>query len=150
MLIIPFLAFNACSKAKDERQVSKAGSPEREFVELIRKGTLTEFPSSTIGEAFDSYKYLTGKDWKAHTLKSGHVTVDFSGWFKGDLTDDEHNRGVEKKGLEVKFVIDPNGVYYAFMVTKIEELTDGTVVRTPYNDIKGVLTAIYSNHKINI
>lgn len=151
IIIILSLAFNACSKAKDEKPLKKADTPNGGLVEVIKKGKLADFQSVTIGEAFDSYKYLIKKDWKANILKSGHVTVDFTGWFEdSELNDEDIKRGVKEKGLEVKFVIEPNGLYYAFMVSKMELISDGSILKSEYPDINGILKKIYSNEKIRI
>lgn len=151
IIIILSLALNACSKAKDEKPLKKTDTPNGGLIEVIKNGKLAAFQSVTIGEAFDSYKYLIKKDWKANILKSGHVTVDFTGWFEdSELSDEDKRRGVNGKGLEVKFVIEPNGVYYVFMVSKMELISNGSIMKSEYPDINTILKKIYSKEKIQI
>jgi hypothetical protein len=116
---------------------------------VIKNGKLANFQSITIGNAFDSYMYLTKKEWKQTSLKSGHITVEFIGWFEpGTLNDKDMKNGITGRGLEVMFVVNPDGSYYVFMVSMLEAKSDGNVDRHQLNDIAGILAKIYANTKI--
>lgn len=121
------------------------------LTKAIKEGRLTDYKSKTIGKAFDSYKYLIKKEWKATIFKSKHVTVDFIGWFKPEtLSDKDINDGITGRGINVKFVIEPDGSYYVFMVLKIESKSDGKVYGYQLQDSAGILANIYANKKIKL
>ena len=136
-------------------QSTEAKTPNAGLVDAIKKGKLANYQSKTIGNAFDSYKYLTKKEWMASTLKSRHITVDFIGWFEpnawfdpNSLTDKDIKNGITGRGINVKFVIEPNGSYYMFMVLKIESRSDGKVYGYELQNSAGILANIYANKKI--
>lgn len=148
LVIALSLAISACSNARDEKP-QDTGISDNGLIGVIKKGSLVDFRSPTIGEAFDAYEYLIDKEWRATPLKSGHVTVDFTGWFRDfELNDIDKKSGVKKKGLEVVFVIEPSGAYYVFMVSVQELMVDGGIRKLQYPDIKGILTKIYANERI--
>jgi len=84
----------SCAKAPDKEQADKSGKPgETEpssggLVDFIKKSKLVNFQSSTIGNAFDSYKYLNNKDWKIKQ-EGTNFTVSFLGWFGPDALKEE-------------------------------------------------------------
>lgn len=161
-LIIGLAFFaGACSKAgKDSSSKQNVEKPAQHsgaettnsgLIDVIKNGKLVNFQSITIGNAFDSYKYLTKKEWKATSLKSHAITVDFTGWFEpGTINDKDKQDGITAKGLNVKFVIEPNGSYYVFMVTKLESKSDGKIYGTELQDNAGILASIYANKKISL
>jgi hypothetical protein len=136
-------------KVEKSGQQSEAESAVVGIVDFIKKQKLVNFKSTTIGHAFDSYRYLTKKEWKAAVLQSRHVTVDFTGWFEREtLSDKDIRDGITGRALEIKFVIEPNGSFYVFMVSKIESKSDGKVYRFQSDDIAGILDNIYANKNI--
>ena len=135
--------------AEKSAQSSGAEKENDGLVNAIKKGKLANYQSTTIGIAFDSYKYLTKKEWKSESLKSRHFTVDFTGWFGPDtLNDSDIKNGVTGKGINVKFVINTDGSYYVFMVSKIESSSDGKVSVYELQDSAGILANIYADKKI--
>ncbi len=162
MIIGVFLFVASCTKEGAESpdkninnkppEISSAEQPKDSgLVKVIKAGRLTNYKSKTIGKAFDSYSYLTKKEWKATALKSKHITVDFFGWFKPEsLSGKNVKDGITCRGINVKFVIEPNGAYYVFMVSKIESKSDGKIYGYPLQDINGVLASIYANKKIRL
>jgi glycine dehydrogenase subunit 1 len=64
------------------------------------------------------------------------------------LTDKDVRNGITGRGLEVIFVVNPDGSYYVFMVSMLEAKSDGNVDRHQLNDIAGILANIYANTKI--
>lgn len=140
-------AANTADKSNSEKPAPKATNSA--FVDIIRNQRMSNFRSVTIGNAFDSYKYLTNKEWKSASMKSGQITVDFTGWFEPDaLNKKDVSNGVTGKGLDVMFVIEPNGSFYVFMVSKLEARTDGKIYQSQLDDTTAILTKIYSNQKI--
>lgn len=159
LIIGLIVSAGACVKEEtdrsDKRKVEKPGqragaeTANTGIVEFIKKQKLVNFQSTTIGNAFDSYEYVTKKEWEAAFLQSGHVTIDFSGWFEPKtLSDNDSKDGVTGRGIVITFVIEPNGSFYAFMVSKIESRSDGKIYRYQVNDIAGMLDKIYANKKI--
>jgi len=120
------------------------------IVEILKNRKLANYPSVTIGNAFDSYKFLVKKEWKLETRKSGQFTVEFTGLLEPNtLNDNDRKDGVTSKGIIVTFIIEPNGSFYVFMVSKIESRSDGNVYRNQVNDIAGILADIYANRKLS-
>ncbi len=161
ILMIATLLSGACAKegtdSLDKRDIENnrrhngTETAEAGLVAFIKKQKLVKFQSDTIGNAFDSYRYLMKKEWKETALKSRHITVDFTGWLElSALNDSDRKEGITGRGLEVKFVIEPNGSYYVFMISKIESRSDGKVSRYQQDDIAGILSRIYANKEIRL
>ena len=169
VLLVSLVTVFACACAKESPKVPDKLNTEKPaqstvaeeatdgLVNAIKKGKLANYQSTTIGNAFDSYKYLTKKEWKTSSLKSGQITVDFIGWFEPDawfdpnsLTDKDLKDGITGRGINVKFVIEPNGSYYVFMISKIESKSDGKVYGFELQDSAGILANIYANKKISL
>ncbi len=152
------LLVSACTKeaanTSDKRNTERPGGTETasiSLVDVIKKQKLANYQSTTIGNAFDSYRYLTKKEWKAESLKSRHFTVDFSGWFEHPtLNEEDLKDGITARGLEVKFVVEPDGSFYVLMVSKIESRSDGKMYRYQLQDGTGILASIYANRKIEL
>jgi hypothetical protein len=163
VLLVSLVTVFACACAKESPKVPDKLNTEKPaqstvaeeatdgLVNAIKKGKLVNYQSTTIGNAFESYKYLTKKEWKSESLKSRHFTVDFTGWFGPDtLNDSDIKNGVTGKGINVKFVINTDGSYYVFMVSKIESSSDGKVSVYELQDSAGILANIYANKKISL
>lgn len=152
LVIVATVFVGACAKKGDKPNPGQRSGTETAnlgLVNAIKKGKLINYQSTTIGDAFDSYKYLTKKEWKAAILKSRHMTVDFTGWFEPDtLNDKDIKDGIRGRGIDVKFVINPDGSYYVFMVLKIESKSDGKVYGYELRESAGILANIYANKKI--
>jgi hypothetical protein len=158
LVIVAMLFFGACKKQTPDNkqnfdksgQQSGAETTKDRLVEAIKKQKFSNLQSNTIGNAFDSYKYFTKKEWKSESLKSGQFMVDFIGWFDPDtLNDKDVKDGITGRGLDVKFVIEPNGSsFYVLMILKIETKSDDKLYQSQLNDIGSILTNIYANKKI--
>ena len=131
MLVCGVVVFESgCSRDTAERstppQVIDPATPNAGVIVALRKGTLKNFPSKTIGEAFDGYDRLIEKEWKAYLRSGGMFSIDFTGWLKPeDLNEQDRRNGIVKKGLGVAFIINVNGSYYASAATVIEGREDG-------------------------
>ena len=162
ILVLVVIVFSgACTKespkvhdkqnAEKSAQSSGAEKENDGLVNAIKKGQLVNYQSTTIGNAFDSYKYLTKKEWKSESLKNQYITVDFIGWFESDtLNENDIKAGVTGKGLDVKFVINPDGTYYVIMVSKLEAKSDGKIYGEELKNITDILAKIYANKKISL
>lgn len=161
MIICLTVFVSACVKEKDEipdkqkndylNQHKESMSSGIGFVDVIKRKKLIKYQSATIGDAFDSYRHLTKKEWKESPSKSGYVTVDFTGWFESSvLNDTDIKNGVTDRGINVKFVIEPNGTFYAFMASKIEVMSDGKIFAFQLGDMDGILASIYANRSIKL
>ena len=119
------------------------------MVTALKKNKLADFQGATIGEAFDSYRYLKQKEWKSEELKSGQSVVDYTGWFEArTLNDQAVKAGVAGRGLDVKFVIEASGKYYVLMISMLETRSDGTTSRYRIDNTAGILGKIYDNQEI--
>ncbi len=56
---------------------SRAGDSTSEYVTAIKESTMTDYPSQTVGEAFESF--FADPEWKSFTSKDGEIIVEFNG-----------------------------------------------------------------------
>ncbi|UPU36734.1 hypothetical protein M1B72_03220 [Geomonas paludis] len=120
------------------------------LAEVIRSATLNNYRSMKVGEAFDRYSHFKVKAWREARGAAGTIYVDFCGSTPTGFLDFKTRReGITSKGVEVKFVIYPNGEYGIVMVSKTV-VKDGRTTRYPMPDIKGVVDAIYANKKLDL
>lgn len=117
---------------------------------IFKDKKLADFPSVSIGDAFDRYTFLTKKEWKVQSSSRGkNVYIDFTGWFDSKTIDNSEKKdGVRERGVEVKFVVYPDGSFRAAMVSKLEMKADGKRYAYPHGDLNGVLAKIYANQEI--
>ncbi len=143
-----------CSKedtAGPEKQQNGATAPNAGLVHFVKNNKLGNFPSRTIGDAFDSYSYLTNKTWSTEQVKGGYFTVHFSGWLEpGARGKKALPEGVTGRGLEVIFVVNLDGSFYLFMMSAFESRADGRIYRNQLPDNGAVLNNIYANKKIEL
>ena len=161
LFVLVFAIFSgACTKDEtDSQDKHKAGTSGQSngaesttpgLINGIKRGKLVNYQSATIGTAFDSYKYLTNKEWKLEQ-QNKYFVVDFAGWFGPEtLNEKDIKDGVTGKGIDVKFVINPDGSYYVLMVSKLEAKSDGKVYGSELQDSTAILTNIYANRKISL
>ena len=160
-VIISLLVFvGACSRKgadsspeqKSVHGAADSGGKERVgYIPVIRDHKLAQYQSATIGDAFDSYRYFEKKEWKERTAADGNTYIDFIGWFDAKtLNENASKDGVTARGIDVMFVIEPNGSYYVFMVSKIERRSDGKEYSDQIQDSAGILASIYANKKISL
>lgn len=120
------------------------------FKDVIKNQVLPAYPSMTVGKAFDGYSYFVKKEWKETRGANGTMYIDLTGWFqKKSLGIDAIKKGVFQQGIEVKFVINRDSVFFVGMVSKLEAKTDGNVYAYPLPDVKAVLDDIYANREIS-
>ena len=118
---------------------------------VLKKSKLSLFPSKTIGEAFDGYRYFAKREWKETPASGGRVYVDFTGWLKArtgflgifDLGENPSNRAIG-----IKFMVNLNGSYRAVMASRIEKKADGMLYNQPVEDLHDILKKIYENKEI--
>lgn len=136
-------------KGEKPEQHSGAETGNAGIIDFIKRQKLVNFSSTTIGNAFDSYKYAATKEWKATFLKGSYTAVDYIGWSDlSSLNDSDRSNGITGRGFNVTFVIQPDGAFYVYMVSSIESRSDGKLYRTQQYDAAGVLADIYANRKI--
>jgi hypothetical protein len=137
------------TEQKQAQPVNKADSDKVGIVAAIKGRKLTDFKTLTIGEAFDNYPYFDKRKWKESRTDNGKIYVDFWGWFKDSALDAASKKnGVVARGVEVKFVINPDGDFYLAMISRTETSADGTEHDYPIDDKQGILKAIYANKEI--
>ena len=144
-------ANDAGHKAEQKQaQPDKTSEPAKEgVVAAIRGKTLAGFKTVTIGEAFDTYRYFDKKEWKESRSTNGKIYVDFWGWFKESAIDEASRKnGIVARGVEVKFVVNPEGDFYLAMISRVEKGADGAEHDYPIDDKQSILKAIYGNREI--
>ena len=168
LLGIIVAAVAACSKG-NESETAKKASPQNKSVHGDVTGSASAVPgtpiadalkkkkinanfSKSIGEAFDSYKYVTKREWRETGTSSNKYYVDYICWFDVNaLSPAAMKDGIVKSGMVIKFVIHENGEAYIAMATRIEIKSDGKSYTTPIKvaDIQKIVTAIYENREIS-
>jgi hypothetical protein len=157
VLLTIWLLAGLCGCSKEDAERNKAtqaidpAAPNAVFINAIRGGKLVNFPSVTIGEAFDAYKHLVDKEWRATPQAGRLFAIDVTGWFTLDrLNEQDRGRGIVRKGLDVTFIVNVDGAFSVFMVSMIEANADGSLRRQQINDVEGILARIYGNKKIEL
>ncbi len=127
----------------------KGAPPEQYLADTIREQKLPDFGTTSIGTVFDRYEYFDSREWKETKNSVNKVYVDFRGLFKSkSLNIKVINKGISREGVEVKFVVEPDGAFYLAMVSKIEITLDGKMMRFPREDGKRILEQIYRNREL--
>lgn len=136
-----------------ERQVQrdKASNPPKEgIIEVVKAIKLANYTTSTIGNAFDTYRYFDKREWSETRTSNGKIYVGFWGWFNaGTLDAASKKNGIAARGVEAKFVIYPDGIFDLVMISKIEAMTDGKKFAYPLEDKKRIMDAIYASKEIS-
>lgn len=131
------------------QQVATVGSAQYNMIDVIKKVTITGYPSATFGEAFETYKHVTKREWKEVKTKSDKVYVTFTGYFKKRFFNFSLMRAnIAQQGVEVKFVIFPDGVYEVALISRIDVMTDGAVQAFPLSNGKQILGQLLRNEEI--
>lgn len=132
-----------------EKGTAKKGT-KATMIDVLKQQRLANYPSKTIGEAFDRYDHFAKKEWQ-ETHAKGKTYIDFTGWFPRQVFDMKGVReGTVSEGLAVKFVISPDGTYGVVMISRQILKSDGKVLSYPQTDISRFLNSIYGNKKIDI
>jgi hypothetical protein len=125
----------------------KPATGEAGLAKAIRNMKLLNYQAKTFGEAVDSYRYFSKKEWKETSSSNGKVYLDFTGWLKSSLFDISK---VSARGVGIKFLVNPDGSYAVVMVSKIIINTDGNVHSDPLPDISAILDKLYGNIEIKL
>lgn len=146
------LVVSACDTKDQKNAQDQTRYPESQgLIGVVKRGKLASFPATSIGNAFDSYSYLTKREWKTGQLPTGNLTVHFTGWIGSAQRDDKASpESGTGKALEVKFVFNQDGSFYLFSISAIDVTSDGKSDRTQLTDITGILAKIYGDKKIDL
>lgn len=154
------LVAGACSRESgegavghgSERQAQRdetPSSPKEGFVEVVKEIKLPGYTTSNIGDAFNNYRYFGSRKWRETRFPDGKIYIDFWGWFNTSKFDVALiNNGITARGVEIKFVIYPDGAFRVAMISKIESRVDGKISAYPLEDKKSIMDAIYANKEI--
>jgi hypothetical protein len=165
MMVVVFLALLvamvfACTKTADKGLTnSEKGSPKERgpifsenenfnFIEVIKRKTLPEYPTIPIGTGFDSFPFFVKKEWKDTLAPNRTVYIDFIGWFDARKPVTSVTSDVSAEGLAAKFVIRRDSTYGLVMMSRLEARADGSVTAYPLEDFKGVLKQLYGKKEI--
>ncbi|MFZ4858151.1 MAG: hypothetical protein ACOYL3_17315 [Desulfuromonadaceae bacterium] len=125
--------------------VPQAGKSETGMVEAVKKQTLANYASTTVGTAIDSYRYFSKKEWQESRNSKGTFYVDFTGWLDTNTsTPQSIKEGIAGRGVQIKFVIYENGSFGVAMISKVESKTDGRLYVSPLAS-GDVLDSLYAN-----
>ena len=118
------------------------------FIGIVTSQKLPLSNTKTIGAAFGDYRYFKTRHWKETRNNAGKVYVDFRGLFADEPIVASIRDGVSRQGIEVKFVVEPNGNFYVGMVSRIDVMNDGMMRLSPLGDGKKIVEMIYDNREI--
>lgn len=118
------------------------------FIGIVTSQKLPLSNTKTIGAAFSNYRYFKSREWKETRNSAGKVYVDFHGLFANEPIVTSIKDGVSRQGVEVKFVVEPNGNFYVGMVSRIDVMNDGMMLISPLGDGKKIIEMIYNNREI--
>jgi hypothetical protein len=129
---------------------SGKGVSNIKMLDILKNQRLEHYPALPIGKAFDNYQYFSKVAWKESRAPYAKTYFDCTGMIKKKMFGlDKSWDGVASRELEVKFVVKSSGDYGVVMATRIDMKKDGTAVRLPIQDLKGLLDSIYANKEIS-
>lgn len=133
----------------DAQQTATVGSSQYNMIDVIKNVKIAGYPAATFGEAFESYRHVDKKEWREVKTKSDKVYVTFTGYFKKSFFNFRLMRAkVAQQGVEVKFVIFPDGVYEIALISRVDVLTNGTAQAFPVSNGKQILEKLLRNEEI--
>ncbi len=138
---------NSASRHGTETDSKQADEPQG-FIGIVTSQKLPLSNTKTIGAAFGDYRYFKSRQWKETRNNAGKVYVDFQGLFENEPIVASIKDGVSRQGVEVKFVVEPNGNFYVGMVSRIDVMNDGMMRISPLGDGKKIVEMIYDNREI--
>jgi hypothetical protein len=131
---------------KDPSEIKKNGT-----IETLKGARLADYPARNIGDAFEGYTYFTSREWKETRTPNMKIYVDFYGMRRAKLLSlNSKTNETYSHGINVKFVINPDGKFYVAMVSKVDIMSDGKMYVEPIEEKKQVLDAIYNNNELNL
>lgn len=126
---------------------SKQSDQPQSFVGIVSNQKLPLSTTKTIGTVFDEYRYFNSREWKETRNAAGRVYVDFKGLFASPPIAKSIKDGVSRQGVEVKFVVEPNGNFYVGMISRIDVTADGKMKLYPVK-MEEIIEQIYANKEI--
>lgn len=148
ILIGMMLPVLCCTSDRPDARKSPQRGQNPGLINVVKREKLVNFQQMTIGNALDSYRYLSGKEWRTDQLKTGYLVVIFTGWQDSGAVDDKARTATKaERGLEITFVFNPDGSFYLSTIVALER-DGGTLKRTQVLDTAAVLATIYGNKKL--
>lgn len=159
------LAIGGCNKPPENTQRKQPAAPsvhgpsvtpsataqEEGLATELKKKKLAKFPSATIGTAFEEYPNFTKREWRQTNVATGKIIVDFTGWLDKSAAQAISNKeGLTAIGIQVKFVVEPDGSFFVGMVSKVGVNANGQAVVVPVEDSTYVLKSIYAKGVISL
>ncbi len=121
------------------------------MISVIQNATLPGYKNMKIGAVVEKYQFFNKKEWYETHASNGKVYVDFIGYFPSRWFDaNAIKTKIAVRGIEVKFLIYPDGQYGIAMVSKVEIDSGGKMQKYPLEDVKSIMDAIYENKKIKL
>jgi len=162
VLIILSVGVTACSDRKagpaEEKKAvpspsmtvhgARGQSKPQNISEILKQKTLPDFPSATIGKAFDSYGFFKKKEWR-ESRSGGKIYLDFIGTLDAKILE-VLKTNVTLQSVIFKFVILDDNQFGLVMVSVDNLMKDGTIQTFAITDIKGILARIYANEEIKV
>lgn len=144
---------SAPQKMKFHGEMKTTSSPVdgTPVLKSLKDNHLEVSSTKTIGEAFDSYKYATKKEWRETAVANGPYYIDYICWLDiSPVSSVALKTGIVKRAMEIKFAVREDGETYISLVTLTDTKTDGMIYTTHVDPpgIKKIVTAVYENREI--
>lgn len=156
LISLCFAGLFGCSKGGSENSSENKAAHDtsskngKQIADVLKEKILKDYPSAPIGRAFDGYGYFKSKEWKEQRSDNGKYFIDFIGWFDPGLLDATAKaNNVTSRGIDVKFVIYPDGAFGVVMVSKLDLMHDGSIRQQALPDIKAIMDSVYANKTIS-
>jgi len=123
-------------------------------VSLVKTGYLDFDKSTTVGQAFDGYKFFTKKEWKSYKTDQGRKVVEFKGLL--DLSSSDNGSPIfnHKKptavALVAKFLVNGDKTFQ-FADATLFGTVDGSIEESSklWNDYdERIVRSIYANQSV--
>lgn len=159
LIIGMLLGLTACSdrktdplegkKAMSDSKMSAPGATgehSQGMIDVLKQKTLPDYPSVTIGKAFDGYSFFKKKEWR-ESRSNGKIYIDFIGVLDAKISE-VIKTDVSLQTVIFKFVIMDDGQYGLVMISVDNLMKNGATQTGAIADMKGILAKIYANEEI--
>lgn len=137
-------------KAMSDSKMSAQGATgehSQGMIDVLKQKTLPDYPSVTIGKAFDAYSFFKKKEWR-ESRSNGKIYIDFIGVLDNKKLE-LLNADVTLQTVNFKFVIMDDG-QFGLVLVSVDTLMKNVTNQTVIADVKAVLAKIYANEEIKI
>ena len=117
-------------------------------IDAVKGGTLGNYKSLTIGDAFDNYSHFKSSSWQSFETKNKQRVVQFNGEL--EITPLAKSRDMTKMVIAVQFLINKDDTFKLACV-QLQYLKKGKEKTELINSLADdIISNIYNNKPINL